>query len=450
MIRSVRKRNLLNTCQPKLAWLVLVSMPFLFAGCSTQKQVGRSVQKVFSSSPVLKHYYAGFALYDMASQKMLFEKNADQYFTPASNTKLFTFYAGLKMLPDSIPSLRYITQGDSLIFWGTGDPSFLQSKLKGTKALEFLKSSPKKLFYAPGRYTGNAYGDGWQWDDYNDYYQAEINELPLMDNLLSLKNENGKLRAVPALLTDCLSPDSLSTEKTFRVSRDIHSNHFTYPVLAIPAGYSQEVPYQTSLPLTLSLLSDTLKKPVMLVSRKMPADAKTIYNLNTDSVLKAMMLPSDNFIAEQLLLVYANQLGEELSTSKAISYIRQTYLSELPDPPRWVDGSGLSRGNLITPRDLVKLLELIYKTVNNPERLFRMMPAGGKSGTLRNAYPKTDQPFVFGKTGTLTGVHNQSGYVRTKKGKTYIFSFMNNNYVLPTIEVRNEMVRIMTYIHENF
>jgi D-alanyl-D-alanine carboxypeptidase/D-alanyl-D-alanine-endopeptidase (penicillin-binding protein 4) len=79
-----------------------------------------------------------------------------------------------------------------------------------------------------------------------------------------------------------------------------------------------------------------------------------------------------------------------------------------------------------------------------------MMPAGGKTGTLRNAYPKTNEPFVYGKTGTLSGVHNQSGYVKTKKGKTFIFSFMNNNYVLPTAEVRNEMVRIMTYIHDNF
>lgn len=79
-----------------------------------------------------------------------------------------------------------------------------------------------------------------------------------------------------------------------------------------------------------------------------------------------------------------------------------------------------------------------------------MMPAGGKSGTLRNAYPKTDSPFVFAKTGTLGGVHNQSGYVVTKKGKLLLYSFMNNNFVQSTAEVRKEMVRIMSYIHENF
>lgn len=99
---------------------------------------------------------------------------------------------------------------------------------------------------------------------------------------------------------------------------------------------------------------------------------------------------------------------------------------------------------------MIKVLNLIYEEVNNPARLFDMLPAGGKTGTLKNAYPKTDTPFVFGKTGSLTGVHNQSGYILTKKGKTYVYSFMNNNFVNPTAAVRNEMARIVTYIHENF
>lgn len=430
-------------------YLAVFGLIFLIS-CSTERQVSKSLKKAFTRSEVLKQYYVGFALYDMSARKMLFEQHADQYFTPASNTKLFTFYAGLKMIPDSIPSLRYIEEGDSLIFWGTGDPSFLQSKLKGTRAADFLRLSNKKIFYAPGRYTGHFYGSGWQWDDYNDYYQAEINELPIMDNLVSVTSRNGKPMVFPDLFKDCFEADSLSKKNVFSVTRDFIGNQFKYPNVSVKEGYRQQIPYKVSLPITLSLLSDTLNKQVTVINRKMPLNAKTIYNLKRDSVLKELMLPSDNFIAEQLLLVYGNQLGEELNADKVINHVLKSYLSELPDKPVWVDGSGLSRYNLFTPRDMVKVLELIYTEVNNPERLYDLLPAGGKSGTLRNAYPKTNQPFIFGKTGTLSGVHNQSGYVITKRGKTYIFSFMNNNFVVPMIEVRKEMARIMTYIHDKY
>ncbi|WP_457287098.1 D-alanyl-D-alanine carboxypeptidase/D-alanyl-D-alanine-endopeptidase [Pedobacter sp. UYP24] len=412
--------------------------------------MGNKLGNIFKKSDVLKQYYSGFALYDLATGNMVFERNAEKYFTPASNTKLFTFYAGLKMVPDSIPSLRYVEKGDSLIFWGTGDPSFLQSQLKAVKTFNFLKYSNKKLFFAPGRYTGSFYGKGWQWDDYNDYYQAEINEFPIADNLVDLKSVNGKLAVSPGYFRDKMVIDATVKAPSFSVTRAFTENIFTTPAVALPANYNQKVPYKVSLPTTIKLLSDTLGRPVETIAMQMPREAKTFYGIKSDEVFKEMLLPSDNFIAEQLLLVYSNQLGQELSSEKAITHIQQEYLSSLPDRFIWADGSGLSRYDLVTPRSMIKLLELIYKEVNNPKKLYSMLPAGGMTGTLKNAYPKTDQPFVFGKTGTMAYVHNQSGYVVTKSGKTYLFSFLNNNFVMPTATVRKEMARIMTYIHENY
>jgi len=435
----------------KFIFFLVLAVPFLLInGCSADRRMANNLNKIFKNSKLNEDSQVGFTIAAPDGKKAIYEKNAHKYFTPASNAKLLTFYAALKIIPDSIPSLRYIERGDSLIFWGTGDPSFLQSRLKGVKAYNFLKNSGKKLFFAAGRYTGSFYGPGWAWDDYNDYYQAEINELPLMDNLAYIKAEGNKLAVSPQLFADCFKKDSLSVAKDFKVTRKFDSNDFEYPVIDAPDGYEQYIPYKTSVNSTLSLLADTLNLPVQLITMEMPVNAKTIYGMKTEEVLREMMLPSDNFIAEQLLLVCANQFQRDLNGAVAIDHINKEYLSALPDPLNWVDGSGLSRMNLVTPADMITLLSLIYKEVNNKELLFSLLPAGGKSGTLKNAYPKTNQPFVFGKTGSLSNNYNQSGYVTTKKGMVFLFSFMNNHFVTPTATVRNEMVRIMTHIHEKF
>jgi len=421
------------------------------AGCASNRKIERKVDRLFKHSTLLNSHPVGFALSDLDKGEMIFEKDADKYFVPASNTKLFTFYGGLKLLPDSVPSLRYIEKGDSLIFWGTGDPSFLQSRIKGDHALKFLAGSKKQLFFSPGRYTGSFYGMGWSWDDYNDYYQAEITELPLMDNLVTVTGNRGKMQVSPAQFNDCMVKDSLGKTGTFNVVRNFNENVMHYPgSTGIPGNYEQQIPYKTSTALTLSLLADTLHRTVGLVHLHMPSSAKTIYNVPSEQVLREMMLPSDNFIAEQLLLVYANQFQSSLNGADAIQYIQEKYLSGLPDKPRWVDGSGLSRMDLFTPRDIIVLLKMIDQHINNREKLFSLLPAGGKTGTLKNAYPKTDRPFVYGKTGSLFNVYNQSGYLLTKKGKTLSFSFMNNNFVTPVGELKKEMAKVITYIHDTF
>ena len=449
-------RQLLYFC------LIVFCCPFFLTSCAVNRNMSAELSKIFRKSAILNDHFTGFAISGTNQPGLIYEKNSDLLFAPASNVKLFNLYAGLQLIPDSIPSLRYIERGDSLIFWGTGDPSFLHRRLQGTKAFSFLKSSQKKLFYAPGRYTGNLYGQGWALDDYNDYYQAEITELPLIDNLIEVKNEQGKLTVNPAVFSSKLKKDSLhgdtivqtspviSPVKTFKVTRNPDLNEFHYSDLPIPVNYNQLIPYKTSVALTLKLLSDTLKKEVGLVTMEMPSLAKTICNMPSDSVFRAMMLPSDNFIAEQLLLVYANQFQLKLSSTETIQYIMQKYLSALPDRPNWVDGSGLSRMNLFSPRDIIMLLQLIDKKVNDRNRLFSLLPAGGKSGTLKNAYPKTDQPFVFAKSGSFSNNYNQSGYVVTKKGNVFCFSFLNNNFIHPTAEIRKEIARVITRIHDKF
>jgi len=412
----------------------------------------RKIKKLFKHSAITHAHFTGFALYDLDNKKMIYELNADKYFTPASNTKLFTYYTCLKMLGDSIPAIRYVIHGDSLIFWGTGDPSFLHSGLKGTKAFNFLKNSNKKLLFSTGNYTGEFYGDGWAWDDYSGYYQAEITAMPLEDNVAVIfADDTGAVQIKPSYLKRYLKCDSTYHPNTFRVKRDFLSNNFIYPANKPPKKYRQEIPWKTSTELTLALLQDTLKDTIAEVHLPLPTGAKTLYDAVADTVYRHMLQPSDNFIAEQLLLVCASTRFKTLNADSVINYSKTHYLNDLPDAPQWVDGSGLSRRNLFTPRTMISLLCKILDEVKDERFLHSLMPAGGVIGTIRTAY-KTDNgvPFVWAKTGSLSNNYNQSGYLVTRKGRRLAFSFMNNNFTESAREVRDEIVRIMTYIHKKY
>jgi serine-type D-Ala-D-Ala carboxypeptidase/endopeptidase (penicillin-binding protein 4) len=417
------------------------------------------IKKLFKHSKILNDHFTGFALYDLDNQKMVYELNDDKYYTPASNTKLFTWYTCLRMLGDSIPGLRYEIQGDSLIFWGTGDPSFLHNDLKGINTYNFLKSSGKQLFFARGNYQNDFFGDGWAWNDYNDDYQAEKSELPLFGNLVTFSTDaNQKLSVKPARFlgdivftanADCAGC-AVTDLRKFKITRDFLTNRFVFSPGRAPANYQQQIPWKTSDTLTQQLLQDTLKMPVTLVSQPLTSSAKTIYNANSDTVYRHLLQPSDNFIAEQLLLVCSSVKFNVLNTDSVIKYSKAHFLNDLPDEPHWVDGSGLSRYNAFTPRSIVALLIKILQ-MRDEKMIHSELPQGGVAGTIKSAY-KTDngQVFVWAKTGSLMYDYNQSGYLVTRKGRRLAFSFMNNNFVEPPRVVRNEMVRIITYIHDNY
>lgn len=410
------------------------------------------ILKMIRNSPVLQQHFTGFALYDLRKKKMIAEENGEKYFTPASNTKLFTFYAGLKLLKDSIAGLQYIERGDSLIFWGTGDPTFLNADYKNQPVLDKLKSSTKKVYWATGRYTSPFYGTGWTYDDYNEYYQPEMSELPVYGNIIKFWHDGTQLVSFPEFRTSIsfrLLTDTQKQTAGFRIYRDILTNDFHRPSVGAPVNYRQVVPFKVTTDVVSNILEHTIPNLSGTVNKGLPDQYSTWNSIPADTLYRNMLLPSDNFIAEQLLLNIAAANGLEMNTAVVIDYVKKNFLQDLPDKPLWVDGSGLSRQDLFTPRSIIRLCEKIYEEVGDEKRLFNMLPNGGKTGTLRNLY-KSDEPFVFAKTGSLSNNHNQSGFLVTKKGTKLIYSFMNNNFVRPTADVRNEMERIITQIHNNY
>ncbi len=412
-----------------------VGLILFFCSCTSIQNI---TKKELKKSEVFRDNFTGFALFDLTEKKTIAQKNANKYFVPASNTKLFSFYAGLKMLGDSIPAFKYIIKNDSLIFWGTGDPSFLHPDLKSTEAYDFLKNRKEKLYFSATNNNQPVLGDGWTWDDYNEYYQAEINSFPIYGNIVRFNEKNNKLIASPLKIVTSFD----ANDKGF-VIRDKNNNKFSLPTGVIKQNFEQDVPFITSTSATISLLSDTLKRSISESKMALPKIYKTFYSIKADSLYKRMMHVSDNMLAEQLIILSSK--SDTLNSQKSIDDFTKTYLSDLPDKSRWVDGSGLSRYNLFSPQTLVSLLQKIHQEIPE-DRLFYLLPAGGQNGTLKNMF-KGSGPFIHAKSGSLSNQYNLSGYLDGQSGKTYAFSFMNNNFMNKTLEIKKEVERILTVLH---
>ncbi|MTI29659.1 D-alanyl-D-alanine carboxypeptidase/D-alanyl-D-alanine-endopeptidase [Xanthovirga aplysinae] len=423
------------------------------AGRVSKKDKVKEMEELVSESEVFNQYFFGFMLFDPHTKDVLFSQNEDKYFTPASTTKLFTFYAALNILGDQVPSLDYEVKGDSLIFSGTGDPSQLHPYFQDSTVLSFLRERDEKLFYTSSTFQDQVYGPGWAWDDYNDYYQPEKSILPLYANVVQFKRldeQTDSLEIIPGFLRTFSEKDNLISPKTV-VKRDLHQNIFRMNLAELPGreGFEKEVPIITSDELTLNLLEKELGKSVLKIPDYKFIDEKTLYSIPADSLYKRYLIESDNFIAEQLLLLSSHELFGELNSQRTIEWVKENLLNDMPDEAVWVDGSGLSRYNMFTPRSMVAVLDRIYKGM--PEkRLFSLLPAGGASGTLKNYYGGEEKPFVYAKTGSLRHNISLCGYVKTKSGRTLIFSMMNNHLSGSTAESRKEMGKLLKHIYETY
>ncbi|ODN65548.1 D-alanyl-D-alanine carboxypeptidase DacB precursor [Methylophaga muralis] len=94
-----------------------------------------------------------------------------------------------------------------------------------------------------------------------------------------------------------------------------------------------------------------------------------------------------------------------------------------------MDGSGLSRNNRVTAKQLVQVVQYIFG--NKELGLIETMPVSGQSGTLQYRSSLVNAPLtgqVSAKTGSIYGVYNLAGKINTKSGKTLYFVQLLSNY----------------------
>ena len=160
-----------------------------------------------------------------------------------------------------------------------------------------------------------------------------------------------------------------------------------------------------------------------------------------------MMHRSDNFFAEQSLLMVSNERLGFMNDAKIIDTLLKTDLKDLPQKPRWADGSGLSRYNLFTPQDFIAILNKM-KNEFGMERIKDIFPTGGE-GTITSYY-KADSGYIYAKTGTLSGVVALSGFLYTKKNKMLVFSILVNNHQASATDVRKAVEQFLQGVRNKY
>ncbi len=336
---------------------------------------------------------AGAYVVDLESGRTLYSRNPDRPLVPASNEKLFTTAATLltfggksRRETQVIPALidpdapDEVTTVKELYLVGAGDPSF------GTRDLSRLANQLRKAGLK--RVRGSVVGDESLFDGRRGSVDSGFRpDFNLAGQLGSLVISHGA--------TDGVSPGHLAAAKL-------------QSILArrgVRFGRSAR-------------------------TGRAPADAPGV--LATDrsplisSLIRATNQPSDNFYAEMLMKLVGSEDADGPATTPGGAATVSRMMAELGLTPTIADGSGLSRRNATTARQVVTLLSAM-QAGEEATAWFSSMTIAGRNGTLRRRMRGTvAQDRCRGKTGTLRGVSALSGYCTTTGGRTVAFSFIEN------------------------
>jgi D-alanyl-D-alanine carboxypeptidase/D-alanyl-D-alanine-endopeptidase (penicillin-binding protein 4) len=419
--------------------------------------------------------------------RVLFEQDAGSWMQPASNMKLYTVAAALDRLT---PDFRFVTSvyaparpdasgtvRGELTVYGRGDPTFAvrfnpEGDASYTRAIDELAAQitaagvrrvEGDLVGDESYFTGSTLPNGWEWDDLQWWYGAEVSALTINDNSVDLSVKPGASVGSPTRITvgpstplvtiiDRTTTTERGTPRQLSVNRPLGQNTIeirgSLPV--DDRGYTASVAVSRPALMFVTMLRAALeRRGVVFTGQTRTVDARG----RTDgqalqvsslveiaarkspplSVIAAQTLkPSQNLYAELILraLGKAASSDPKLSSEDAGEQAVRQFLTQAGINPAglvMLDGSGLSRADLVTADTTLQLLT--YMNRHRFSVVFReALPVAGLDGTLRNRMKGTPaQNNVRAKTGTLGTATSLSGYLFTAAGERIVFSLMINN-----------------------
>ncbi|MDF5719844.1 MAG: D-alanyl-D-alanine carboxypeptidase/D-alanyl-D-alanine-endopeptidase [Rhizonema sp. PD37] len=419
----------------------------------------------------------GISVQPLLSPQNIYSLDAQKYFTPASNAKLLTTAAALQQLG---ANFRFRTSvylsGNDLHVVGRGDPSLSDIQLI-TLAKQLSQKGIRqvnRLIVDDSYIRGEIVNPSWQWEDIQSDYGAPINSLILNQNVFNLKLQPqtiGKpLQVVWSDINEAkqwqvINESVTTTEdlpKSINITRDLSK-----PILRIQGQLTAKSnPEIISLPVPapaeyfLRHFRNALAAEKIIVAQafvsvergKSEQEIAAVESPPLSQLLAETNLNSNNLFAEALLKSLAvKKLPTDPNQSSAdagLEVMKATLTRLGVDPKTYVlvDGSGLSRKDLVTPEAFVQILRAMRRSPQ-AEVYLASLPVAGKSGTLKNRFLHTPAVgIVHAKTGTMDGVVSLSGYVDTPHYDPVVFSIIVNQSEQPIAVVRQAVDEIVVLL----
>jgi D-alanyl-D-alanine carboxypeptidase/D-alanyl-D-alanine-endopeptidase (penicillin-binding protein 4) len=421
-------------------------------------------------APIAARAAVGICVRSLDRDEELYARNVDAAFVPASNQKLLVAAAALDALgPDFCFTTRVLALGPrrgetlagDLVLRGGGDPTLTTEQLSALAdgvAAAGLRQVTGRVRGDDSFFDRQRLCFGWSWDDESYDYAAPISGLTLNQNTVGVEVRPGARPGLPPLVridppaapvtlrvravtAPAGEPAALQVERTRAREEIVVSGRLSRDSAPVTRRVTvEEPPLYAAAVFTALLRARGMRvagRPVVMTA---PVGAPTLCEVRSAplaAIVRAMDKNSENLFAETLLKTLGTRpaartpgVGIGGQGEAALrGFLARSGLCGAA--LALADGSGLSRLDLISPRNLVRLLAAMDR---HPARaaFFDSLPIAGVDGTLRRRMVGTAAAGVVrAKTGTLTHVTALSGIVTTRDGERLAFSILTNNFPAP-------------------
>lgn len=432
------------------------------------------------NEPTFANAFWGIVIKSLKTGEIIYKRNADKLFIPASNMKLFTSAAALLLLGSNyvyeteILAYGKIFDGKlhgDLIIQGSGDPTISNRFYSKNITKIFEDWADTLISKGIKEISGSIYGDdtafdniwfgkGWALENETSWFSAPSGSLSFNDNSIKVTvkptNVNYPAEVILSPETKYITPVKKvitvenQDEQSIKISRLRGTNLISVSGKIRENSESVSEYFSITDPTLyfLTVLKEVFEQKGINVKGRISnienAD-KIIISENMTPLITHPSVPlnmiiselnknSNNFYAEQLLKTIGLEVYGLGSAENGVKACLELFNSMGINQFNMVmaDGSGLSRLNLVTPRQIVNLLSYMYKT-DEFDIYFNSLPIGGVDGTLADRMKKTSAQFnVRAKAGYNNNVSALSGYIKTINGELLAFSFIVNNFLAPS------------------